>query len=160
MPAPFLGRYAARLDGEFAVFLIGARVNQLWAVHRWLPVALAMPRMLRELEAHPELGLLGYEQYFGRTSLMVQYWRSVEHLMDYAKARNSEHLPAWRAYNQRLRSTGAIGIWHETYVVRPGGYENIYGNMPAFGLGKVALRHGRYETVGGKHDAARARLDG
>ena len=85
---------------------------------------------------------------------------TVEHLMDYAKARNSENLPAWRAYNQRLRSTGAIGIWHETYVVRPGGYENIYGNMPAFGLGKVALRHGRYETVGGKHDAARARLDG
>jgi hypothetical protein len=30
-----------------------------------------------------------------------------------------------------------VGVWHETYCVAPGGYENVYVNMPPFGLGKV-----------------------
>jgi hypothetical protein len=158
MSSSTLGRYTARLDGEFAVFLIGARINQLWAVHRWLPVVLAMPRMVRELEAHPELGFLGYEAYNGRTTLMMQYWRSLDHLLDYARAKDSEHLPAWRDYNQRVRSTGAVGIWHEAYVARPGSYRNMYGNMPAFGLGRVALRHGSYEPVVGKREQAPERI--
>jgi hypothetical protein len=55
MSKVIMGRSAARLEGEFAVFLIGARINQLWAVHRWLPTALAMPRMIRELEQNPAL---------------------------------------------------------------------------------------------------------
>ena len=29
------------------------------------------------------------------------------------------------------------GIWHETYLVRAGEYEAVYGNMPPFGLGKA-----------------------
>jgi hypothetical protein len=29
------------------------------------------------------------------------------------------------------------GIWHETYLVRAGQYEAIYGNMPPHGLGKA-----------------------
>ena len=29
------------------------------------------------------------------------------------------------------------GIWHETYRVRAGEYEAVYGNMPPFGLGKA-----------------------
>ncbi len=29
------------------------------------------------------------------------------------------------------------GIWHETYLVRAGEYEAIYGNMPPFGLGRA-----------------------
>jgi hypothetical protein len=32
---------------------------------------------------------------------------------------------------------GTVGIWHETYLARPGSYENVYVNMPAFGLGKA-----------------------
>lgn len=27
--------------------------------------------------------------------------------------------------------------WHETYLVRAGEYEAIYGNMPPFGLGRA-----------------------
>lgn len=33
---------------------------------------------------------------------------------------------------------GAMGIYHEAYEVFPGHYENIYGNMPAQGIGKVS----------------------
>jgi len=29
------------------------------------------------------------------------------------------------------------GIWHETYLVKAGQYEAVYGNMPPHGLGKA-----------------------
>lgn len=144
-------RVTATLDApEFVVFLIGARVNRWWKVGSWLPVARAMPRMVAELVANPELGLLGYEQAFGRTSIMLQYWKSLPHLMNYAKARDSQHLPAWREFNRRVGSNGDVGIWHETYVVRSGAYENIYNNMPPFGLGRA----GTLNPVGKRHGAS------
>ena len=49
----------AEIDGDFVVFLIGARINKPWKVHKWLPVFLAMPRMMREVAARPESGFLG-----------------------------------------------------------------------------------------------------
>lgn len=130
-------RLTAELDGEFVVFLIGMRINKPWKIHRWLPVVLAMPRMLRELTLMPESGLLSREMWFGRTIIVVQYWRSVDQLMAYAAARDAQHLPAWRSFNRAIGINGDVGIWHETYVVRPGTYENIYVNMPTFGLGKA-----------------------
>ena len=91
-------RMTGKLEGEFVVFLIGMRGQPLVeAVAAGCASALAMPRMIKELVAHPELGFLGAEQWFGRTTIMVQYWRSTEELMDYAKRRDSEHLPAWSA---------------------------------------------------------------
>ena len=38
-------RLTAEMDGDFVVFLIGMRVNKPWKVHKWLPVARAMPRL-------------------------------------------------------------------------------------------------------------------
>lgn len=130
-------RMTARLEGDFAVFLIGMRFNRPLAVHKWLPIVRAMPRMLRELYQNPELGLLSHEMWFSRTVILVQYWRSVDALMAYAKARNSQHLPAWQAFNKAIGTDGSVGIWHETYLSGPGRYENVYANMPAFGLGKA-----------------------
>jgi len=68
---------------------------------------------------------------------MVQYWRSFELLETYAKNRDQEHLPAWKAFNQAVASNGDVGIWHETYRVRPGDFECVYNNMPLFGLAKA-----------------------
>ncbi len=144
-------RMTGRIEGEFVVFLIGMRLNRWWKIHRWLRVALAMPRMIRELLGKPELGFLGAEQWFGRTTIMVQYWRSMSDLMAYARSRTSEHLPAWRAFNRLVGTNGDVGIWHETYRVRPGDYENIYVNMPAFGMGRVGnlleAQHGKRNTA-------------
>ena len=39
--------------------------------------------------------------------------------------------------NKSVGTDGSVGIWHETYAVSPGAYENIYVNMPPFGLGKA-----------------------
>jgi hypothetical protein len=130
-------RMTARLEGDFAVFMIGLRFNKPWMVHKLLPVFFAMPRMLRELYSNPDLGLLSHEMWFSRTVILVQYWRSVDQLLDYAARRDRAHLPAWQAFNRAIGTDGAIGIWHETYRAGKGSYENVYVNMPAFGLGKA-----------------------
>jgi hypothetical protein len=75
--------------------------------------------------------------WFSRTIILVQYWRSIEQLMDYAKNKDAAHLPAWQAFNKAVGTDGTVGIWHETYKVGPKSYESVYANMPAFGLGKA-----------------------
>lgn len=149
-------RMAGQLEGEFVVFLIGMRVNRWWKVWRWLRVALAMPRMIKELRAHPELGFLGAEQWFGRTTIMVQYWRSRAQLLDYARKRGSAHLPAWKRFNQLVGTNGDVGIWHETYPVRAGEYENVYVNMMPFGLGKAGALVEAGGHASGKTNTRRA----
>ena len=128
------GRYTAIADGEFVLFLIGMRFNKWWRIDKWLPVARSMGPMLRELYKQPELGLLHHEMWFSRTLILVQYWKSADQLLAYANANDAEHLPAWKAFNRAVRDD-SVGIWHETYVIKPGQYENIYVNMPRFGLG-------------------------
>ncbi len=75
----------ARPEGDIVVFLIGMRINRPLQIRKWLPVAAAMPKMLTELYRAPELGLLSHEMWFSRTIILVQYWKSVECLMSYAK---------------------------------------------------------------------------
>ncbi|MEJ2087670.1 MAG: DUF4188 domain-containing protein [Gammaproteobacteria bacterium] len=134
-------RVTARVPGEFVVFLIGMRVNRPWKVHKWLPVARAMGRMLTELGTAGDIGLRHVESWGGRTSIMVQYWDSFEALERYATSKTAEHLPAWGAFNKAIGSNGDVGIWHETYVVKPGSFECVYNNMPRFGLSHA------FETV-------------
>jgi Domain of unknown function (DUF4188) len=147
-------RMTARIEGDFVVFLIGMRFNQPWKIHKWLPVFLAMPKMYQELYGKPELGFFHHETWIGRTIISVQYWRSIEQLIAYAKSKESEHLPAWKQFNNAIGKDGTVGIWHETYVVAKGCYENIYINMPPFGFGKV----GTLEKVHGKRESAEDRL--
>jgi Domain of unknown function (DUF4188) len=149
-------RVTAAVDGEVVVFLIGMRINKFWKVNKWLPVAMAMPRMVAELHANPSSGFLGAHQWFGITTVMVQYWRSFEDLEAYAKDRYQQHLPAWAAFNRAVGSGGDVGIWHETYRIRPGDYECIYNNMPPFGLAKAT----RLVPVGSHRESAVERLRG
>ena len=147
-------RMTAEIDGDFVVFLIGMRINKLWKVHKWLPVALAMPRMLKELAGRPEAGLLAVTQGF---PVIVQYWRSFDHLEAYARSRDAAHWPEWARFNRKVRvSSGDVGIWHETYLVRDGAYEAIYGAMPRFGLAKA----GRHAPIAAPRESARERVGG
>ena len=101
--AVFAGRYSGTLEGDFVVFLIGMRVNRPWKVHRWLPVFLEMPKMLRELQQQPDTGLLGATQGFLSTGpVVIQYWRSFEHLEAFAKNTDDPHLEVWRNYWRRV----------------------------------------------------------
>lgn len=143
-------RMTVHLEGDFIVFLIGLRINRWWKIHKWLPVVLAMPKMLKELAGKPESGFMGAE--VGITTI-VQYWRSFEQLEAYAKDRDGLHYPVWRDFNKKLRSNGDVGIWHETFKVREGEYECIYHGMPKYGLGKIGElvpATGRKETAAGR----------
>jgi hypothetical protein len=145
-------RTTAQLDDEFVVFVIGMRLNRLRKVHKWFPVAAAMPRMLRELDADPESGLLHHERLFGwRLLVSIQYWESFEKLRAYARDLERKHVPAWASYNESNAGTGDVGIFHETYVVDGDDYESVYNNMPRFGLGAAGRLHradGEVETAG------------
>jgi hypothetical protein len=148
------GRVTAEIEGDFVVFLIGMRINKPWKIHQWLPAFLAMPRMLKELAAHPESGFLGH---IASLTVIVQYWRSFDHLEAYARNRDQAHWPAWIAFNKRVgNSRGDVGIWHETYQVRAGEYETVYSGMPPFGLGKA----GTLLASSGARESARGRLGG
>lgn len=136
-----IGRFTALYDQDFVVFLIGMRVNNWLAVRRWLPVARAMGPMLSYLHQHPESGFLGatgplLSPNFREIST-VQYWRSVGDLERFARTDPKLHPDAWRNFFQQSYKGGAVGIWHETYLVKAGHYESVYGNMPVSGLAKA-----------------------
>jgi hypothetical protein len=150
-------RMAAKIDGDFVVFLIGMRINKPWKLHKWGPVFLAMGKMVKELEALPrdDTGFLGHNGL--NTKTIVQYWRSFDHLEAFARAQDQSHFPAWAAFNKRMKqSRGDVGIWHETYLVKAGQYEAVYSGMPAFGLGRVAA----LVPATGNRSEARTRLSG
>ena len=131
----FSGRYTAQLEEPRVLFLIGTRINKPLAVHKWAWFAATMPKMLKELASKPEAGLLWYRTYISPPNIMVQqYWKSFDHLLAYAHAKDSEHFPYWARYNRELARTNAVGIWHETYLIEPGKFECVYGDMPLFGL--------------------------
>jgi hypothetical protein len=115
------------------------RLNKLWQIWKWLPVFVAMPRMLIELQKDRSLGLVGKPRTFlsGRTVLVWQYWESFEKLTAYSRSTDNAHLPAWRAFNKKVRDNGSVGIYHETIVLSDASVETVYGNMPEFGLGAV-----------------------
>ncbi|MEE1617780.1 DUF4188 domain-containing protein [Brachybacterium sp. J153] len=130
------------------VFHIGMTITKPHRPDLWGPVFAAMPRMLRELyatkSAHErgegeDPGFLGAQTLIGRGGpFVVQYWKSTEHLYAYARQSDREHLPAWKAFNAAARKhPGAVGIWHETFVVPPGGVETFYGNGAEVGLGAM-----------------------
>jgi hypothetical protein len=128
----------ADVKEPLVLFLIGMRINTLWRVWEWLPSFLAMGPMIVELYKNPELGFLSARtEMAGRTITVIQYWRSFEALEAYASQGDRKHRPAWTAFYKRATSgTGAVGIYHETYVVRPGEVESLYVDMPTgFGLG-------------------------
>ena len=137
----FEGRWTARMDPEdtegIVLFLIGMRVNKWWRFDQYLWIFLSMGKMLAYLAQNEESGLLKARNWFGRTTMQVGYWRSMEHLVRFASDRDAPHMPAWLRFYKRASSSGAVGIWHETYVVKPGSFENIYANMPRFGMGEV-----------------------
>nr|WP_281403173.1 DUF4188 domain-containing protein [Sulfitobacter aestuariivivens] len=146
---------AAKIEGDFVVFLIGARINKWWRVRDLLWFAKTMPKMLRELSNLPaqDTGFLGYQSL--STFVNVQYWRSFEHLEAYARSKDHTHFPEWIEFNRRFKSSRSdVGIWHETYLVRDGAYEAIYTGMPEYGLGKAA----QLVPATGSREAARQRL--
>lgn len=120
------------------VFLIGMRVNRWWRPDQWLPTFRSAFPMLKEVHREAdELGFLGMHVWFGRTTLMLQYWESMEALLAYARSAEATHVPGWRDFNRRVGADPSVGVWHEAYVTSPDRTHVVYRNMPPFGLGRV-----------------------
>jgi hypothetical protein len=151
------GRYTAQTDEAFVVFLIGMRVNRFFAFRKWIPTALAMRAMLRLLNRHPGIGMIGAQLYFYPRGIgVIQYWRSFDELEKFARGKGDPHFGAWRRFNQEIGTNGSVGIWHETYIVEAGRYESMYNNMPVFGFA-AATEH---VPAVGRRETARQRLGG
>lgn len=132
---PIAESITADHDADVVVFLIGMRINRWRSVQYWVPVLLAFLPMVRELLTEPSSGCRSIRTFWsGRTILTVQYWDSVEQLIDYAHDPRARHRSAWRAFNRNAARTTAVGIFHETYSVQSGHYETIYRAMPPSGL--------------------------
>lgn len=133
-------KVTAEREEEFVIFHIGMRINMFWKIHQWLPILLIAPRMIRELVADEESGLLGSRTVVGpgiRNIGFVQYWESFDALREYAHDSDRLHLPIWQDYYQSgTKEDAAIGIWHETYLIGADEYETVYNNMPPHGLAK------------------------
>lgn len=155
------GRFTAQHHETIVIFLIGMRVNNWLRVGDWWPVFSAFPAMVRYLYQHPESGFLGSMNKLPmftpgwREITLVQYWRSLDDLERFARQEPDLHPVAWKRFFQKSYQSSAVGIWHETYQVAAGHYENIYANMPAWGLagatGRTAVK-GRRETMKGRLD--------
>jgi hypothetical protein len=146
-------RMTAEIDGDFVVFLIGARFNKRHLVQSFMDLGgrRGMKHMLDFLVSHPDRGLLAYEMGI---PTIVQYWRSLDHLEAFANNKDDPHLEVWRQYWRRVGRSDRTGIWHETFLVNAGNYEAVYGNMPPRGLGKA----GRLVPVS-ESSTARSRLE-
>src|SRR5258708_36769846 len=151
------GRFTAEADEPFVVFLIGMRINRFFAFTKWVPTALAMGPMLRTLYQHPEKGFLGARTMLSwRGVTSVQNWRSFEDLERFSRSTDDPHWRAWRRFSRAVGyNDGSVGIWHETYVVEPGHYEGVYGNMPLFGLAAAT----RQVPAGRRRETARRPLE-
>ena len=156
MATVFPGRFTAETSEPFVVFLIGLRINKLLAVRKWVPTVMAMGPMLRSLFQHPEKGLLGARTLVSwRGVTMIQYWRSFDDLERFARSTDDPHMSAWQRFNKAVGyRDGAVGIWHESYLVEPGHVETVYGNMPVFGLAAATA----HVPATGRRETARQRL--
>ncbi|MDZ7705721.1 MAG: DUF4188 domain-containing protein [Trueperaceae bacterium] len=153
----YRGRYTAQHDEPFVVFIIGMRVNNIFAVRKWWPTATAMGTMLRTLYKHPEKGFYGGETFLYWFGIgLIQYWRSFEDLETFARDPSEPHLENWQRYNRVIGNDGSVGFWHESYLIEAGHHEEVYGNMPEFGLAKAT----EHVTATGGLETARQRLGG
>lgn len=148
------GRFTADIQGPFVVFVIGMRINKLFYFWKWIPIITAMQSMITELYQNKELGFLDMKFFISwRGVTLIQYWRSFEHLENYAR-NGAIHLEAWRNFNKKIASTGAVGFYHETFLVQEGQYECMYVNMPVYGLARAS----NHVPATGKRETARGRL--
>lgn len=144
MTKVFPGRFTGEVEGDFVVFLIGMRINKPLKVRKWWPILSAMRPMLKAQEANPDIGVLDTRLALlsPREPLIIQIWRSFDQLERFARE-DMVHSEPWKTYFKVVGvDSGDVGIWHETFQVRAGEYEAIYGNMPQFGMANAGEHRG------------------
>ena len=122
------GQYVAdpQVD-DVVVFVIGMRINRL--------------RRVRSLVARVRR----------HAARMLRGWRAAERRSGHSLGARSlsRARPRRASSDDRRRSTGDVGIFHETYVVPADRVESVYGNMTEFGLAAAfgSVERGRGRVV-------------
>ncbi|KAK4543563.1 hypothetical protein LTR36_005458 [Oleoguttula mirabilis] len=146
------GRYGATpAASDVVVFLIGARCNH--------PLGLLAPgfqqlggyfmQMVQDVEAHSDaeaFGFLGMTSWLnsngretGSELMEVGYFRSVEGLHKFAHS--EYHRAGWDWWNKHVAQYPHLSIFHETYHVPKGHWENIYVNSHLGGINSTTHRY-------------------
>jgi hypothetical protein len=122
----------AEIEGDFAVFITGMRINKYWKIHKWYPNFRDMRKILMALFSDPTYGALcAHHAWTKRGPILVGYFRSVEQLERFANDPHQPHAAVWAEYFKRMKNNADVGVWHETFVVRSGEYEAVYDYMPS-----------------------------
>lgn len=150
LPSATTGLYGSKPASEpFVVFHLGVRFSH--------PLGMLSPgakeigqyflSMTEALNTRTgEFGMLGSstwranERAANNTMLTVFYFRDVEGLNRFAH--DPVHRAAWDWYRNFAKKGGHthLGVFHETFTTRPGGYETVYVNMPPVMMGAANVR--------------------
>lgn len=131
----FEGRFTAKTNQQFVVFLVGMRINKLRSIFKCLPLFRRFVAMVYQLKANKSHGLLGAKRWFAWREIMyIQYWDSLESLEKFAQSKEGAHIQAWREYNLMFAKSAELGIWHEKYLLDAEQVDCVYSNMPRIGL--------------------------
>jgi len=129
------GRRHAVIDGDYVVFLIGARPNRIVDPY-FKEMGDSFEKMVSELEKEPSLGYLGSDSFIGATgTCSIQYWKDTESLNSWAANPRNTHLAAWKKLSRMGKASTDYAFWHETHKVSSGQYESVYVNCPQMLLG-------------------------
>ena len=141
-------RMTAEIDGEFCVFLIGMRVNRWWKLHKWMPVALAIPRMVRKLaalrqshdlrsvpafvrdagdvreesESRASAGVGGVQSQGGKQRRCRDLARDVSHRAGVVRMHRQQHAGLWTGARIEVDSglgTSRNGAWADRALTDP-----------------------------------------
>eukprot|EP00884_Botryococcus_braunii_P012313 jgi/Botrbrau1/21082/Bobra.0144s0080.1 len=137
---------AVKTNEDFVVFFIGAALHNVFDLKAWSLLS-SMPKMLTELKEQPESGYLGGYCYSGNPLVFVQYWRSFDHLLAYARNPKQAHFPTWckirevwKASEESGRPMG-VGFFHETFKVRGGEYGGSVFRLCTIWCGALIWAH-------------------
>ncbi|EMR66565.1 hypothetical protein UCREL1_6456 [Eutypa lata UCREL1] len=134
-------------DEPVVVFFVGGQINH--------PLGALAPgvrenqryfdRIGKALENYyDKRGLLGFTQWQSSTehannmSMFIMYWKDVESLHSYAHG--PEHMAGLRWWSSvAAKKYPHLSVFHETYSVPKGHFENIYLNCKPLGFGAITV---------------------
>ncbi|EDN09326.1 hypothetical protein I7I51_04723 [Histoplasma capsulatum] len=133
-------------ERPLVVFLIGAKSSHPLGAFDpvFLKLADYFSKMVRELrETAEESGYLGSSAWISTEDtttnelMNVMYFRDFESLHKYAHG--PLHIKGVKYWSSVVNDTPHVSIFHETYVVPQGRWENIYVNSRPTGLGAASF---------------------
>ncbi|EEH44773.1 uncharacterized protein PADG_01062 [Paracoccidioides brasiliensis Pb18] len=133
-------------DGSVVVFIIGAKSNHPFGVFDgvYKKVIDYFKSMAAALESSSEeYGFLGMSLWIGgmehtaNETMSVMYFRDLESLHNFSHG--PEHMSGVKWWSKVVADNPQVGIYHETYVVPKGNWENIYVNCKPTGMSATSF---------------------